>query len=71
MNNIIHVNGLSDEEIRYVEKFVGFLRNKPGSHKDNTGKLLKLSGTWEDNRTPEEIINDIYTSRTAGKDLGL
>lgn len=35
---------------------------------DNTEKLLELSGTWEDSRSAEEIIKDIYESRTVGKE---
>ncbi len=30
-----------------------------------------LSGKWEDNRTSEEIINDIYDSRTLGREFDL
>ena len=30
-----------------------------------------LSGEWEDTRTPEEIINDIYDSRTLGREFDL
>jgi hypothetical protein len=39
---------------------------------DKTRDLLELSGTWEDNRPVEEIIKEIYDSRTArqkGADL--
>ncbi len=30
-----------------------------------------LSATWEDERTTEEIIDDIYTNRTYGRDIDL
>ncbi len=30
-----------------------------------------LSGKWEDTRTSEEIINDIYDSRTLGREFDL
>ena len=30
-----------------------------------------LSGTWEDERTTKEIIQDIYTSRTYGREFDL
>ena len=30
-----------------------------------------LSGEWEDTRTSEEIINDIYDSRTLGREFDL
>lgn len=39
---------------------------------DRTKGLLELSGTWEDNRSAEEIIKEIYDSRTASqKDITL
>lgn len=30
-----------------------------------------LSATWEDERTTKEIIDDIYTNRTYGRDIDL
>ena len=30
-----------------------------------------LLGTWKDNRTAEEIIKDIYSHRTGGRDIQL
>lgn len=30
-----------------------------------------LSGKWEDTRTSEEIINDIYDSRTLGREFDI
>lgn len=30
-----------------------------------------LSTTWEDDRTTEEIINDIYNNRTLGREIEL
>ena len=38
---------------------------------EGTEGLLALSGTWEDDRSTEEIIRDIYESRTVGEDLTL
>ena len=34
---------------------------------DKTKELLELSGTWEDDRSVEEIIKEIYDSRTASQ----
>jgi len=31
----------------------------------------RLSGEWDDNRETNEIINDIYTSRTIGREFEL
>jgi hypothetical protein len=30
-----------------------------------------LSGSWEDNRTADEIISEIYNSRTQGREINL
>jgi len=31
----------------------------------------RLLGTWEDTRSPEEIIEDIYSHRTTGREIDL
>ena len=31
----------------------------------------KLSGEWDDNRSTQEIIDDIYSSRTLGREIEL
>jgi hypothetical protein len=31
-------------------------------------RLLKTFGSWEDNRNADQIINDIYSSRTSRKE---
>lgn len=31
----------------------------------------RLLGTWEDNRSTREIIEDIYSNRTVGRDVDL
>lgn len=31
----------------------------------------RLSGEWDDARSTEDIINDIYTNRTAGRSIDL
>jgi hypothetical protein len=33
--------------------------------------LKNLSGSWEDNRTTEQIIDDIYKTRTMGREFEL
>lgn len=40
--------------------------------KDTQVKIWeKLAGTWEDDRSTQEIINDIYDSRTLGREFDL
>lgn len=39
----------------------------PVSPKDPTEVFLEKCGGWEDARTPEEIIAEIYTSRTTSQ----
>lgn len=40
-----------------------YFTSVPGKTKNATEEFLKLSGKWEDSRTSEEIIEDIYSSR--------
>lgn len=35
----------------------------------DTGALLELAGSWEDDRSAEEIIRDIYESRKSSNKL--
>ena len=57
-----------------VEVIITFMdRQRSGQSIDNkTKELLELSGTWEDDRTAEEIIKEIYDSRTSSqRDINL
>lgn len=40
-----------------------YFASVPIKTKNATEEFLKLAGTWEDSRTTEEIIDDIYSSR--------
>jgi len=64
-----HFNAPTNAEviITFMDKQI------PGQSIDNkTKELLELSGTWEDDRTPEEIIKEIYDCRTSSqKDIDL
>ena len=55
------------QEVLYLIKL--YLSNKKSFDKIKTPAqtLLELSGTWEDNRTAEEIIQDIRSSRKNSK----
>ena len=56
----------TDTEIQNIQKSK---RNIP---KSIQLKLWKsLSGVWEDNRTTDEIIEDIYDNRTGGREINL
>lgn len=52
-----------------VEVIITFMENKSEyqSIDDKTKDLLELSGTWEDDRSADEIIKEIYESRTISK----
>ena len=46
--------------------------NNPILSKDTQLELWEnLSGNWEDKRSTEDIINDIYSKRTKGRDVEL
>lgn len=59
---------LSQEVIAILEKYLsnpGIFRNNP------TREFLSLSGSWDDERTADEIITDIKRSRKKGKRFGV
>ena len=45
--------------------------NTPISKENQIKMWETLSGTWEDERSTDEIISDIYSSRTKGRDVEL
>ncbi len=49
-----------------VRVIITFLENEPISDNDrDTQEFLELCGTWEDERSAEEIVREIYESRSA------
>ncbi len=40
-----------------------YFTSVPVKRKNATEEFLKLAGSWEDSRSTEEIIDDIYSSR--------
>jgi hypothetical protein len=52
-----------------VEVIITFMDKKATDQSvdDKTRDLLELSGTWEDDRSVEEIIREIYDSRTTSQ----
>ncbi len=40
-----------------------YFTSVPVKAKNSTEEFLKLAGTWEDSRSTDEIIDDIYDSR--------
>ena len=62
---------LEDVHVRpNVQVIITFLEDEAVTNAvdDDTEGLLALSGTWEDVRPVEAIIQDIYESRTTGKE---
>ena len=51
---------ISQEVIMIIKKY---LSNPLIIEKNSTEEFLKLAGAWEDDRSAEEIIEDIYQSR--------
>ena len=51
---------ISQEVITILKKY---LSNPSIIDRNITDEFLKLSGSWDDNRTSAEIIDDIYKSR--------
>ena len=44
-----------------------YFTSVPSKSKNATEEFLKLAGSWEDSRTTEEILEDIYDSRKDSK----
>jgi len=53
-----------------VEVIITFMDQKTTtqSKEDKTKELLELSSTWEDERPVEEVIKEIYNSRTSNRE---
>jgi hypothetical protein len=56
---------LEDEPVETKDKKRA--EETPATSKDPTEVFLEKCGGWEDTRTPEEIIAEIYTSRTTSE----
>jgi plasmid stability protein len=54
-----------------LEKEISSKKNYKISKETQIRIWEKLSGNWADNRTTDEIINDIYSSRTEGRKVEL
>lgn len=52
-----------------TEVIVTFLVDEEADESQDTVELLKLAGSWEDNRSAEEIIRNIYESRKSSNRL--
>jgi hypothetical protein len=57
---------LPENLVREVLDFIGYLRAKYEQNGQETRReaLLETFGSWEDDREPEEIVQDIYATRT-------
>jgi hypothetical protein len=59
--------GLSEREQAKLYRVFHFIRqefaNSESAEKQMTDEFLSVCGTWEDNRSIEEQIQDIYSAR--------
>ena len=57
---------LPENLVREVLDFIGYLRSKYEQSGEETRQeaLLATFGSWQDDREPEEIVQDIYATRT-------
>ncbi len=57
---------LPENLVQEVLDFIGHLRTKYEQNGEETRReaLLETFGSWEDDREPEEIVQDIYATRT-------
>ena len=65
----VMLKGLSDEvKIELISLLKESLIDKP-SIKEESHWADRFSGAWQDSRSAEEIIDDIYSSRTHNRDI--
>lgn len=65
-NTISHLSITELEQL--IETIVKRTLNQENINRDNE-KLLSTFGTWEDEQTDEEIIEQIYSSRNSNLNL--
>jgi hypothetical protein len=60
------VQSLPENLMWEVLDFIGYLRAKHEQNGEETRQetLLATFGSWQDDREPEEIVQDIYATRT-------
>ena len=60
---------LPEDLIREVLDFIGYLRVKYEQTNEETRQeaLLATFGSWQDDREPEEIVQDIYVTCTTSE----
>ena len=63
------IKKLASTENRSVSQQILYLAKRKTAHASRTPAevLLELSGSWEDDRTPEEIIREIKRARRNSK----
>jgi hypothetical protein len=63
------VQSLPENLVREVLDFVGYLRTKYEQNGEETRQdtLLATFGSWQDDREVEEIVQEIYATRTISK----
>lgn len=75
--SVLERRSINNELLIIIEKGTASLmenkinENKIISKVSQINLWRNLSGKWEDTRTSEEIINDIYDSRTLGREFDL
>jgi len=53
--------------LKVIRFFTKEIMESPRNEKQLTDEFLSVCGTWEDNRSVEEQINDIYSARNSRK----
>ena len=73
----IRKRSINNEILMILERGIGDELEKTIQEQKSITKMTqiniwqKLSNEWEDNRSTEEIINDIYSNRTLGRNIKL
>jgi plasmid stability protein len=73
----IRKRSINNEILMILERGIGDELEKTIQEQKSITKMTqiniwqKLANEWEDNRSTEEIINDIYNNRTLGRNIKL
>ncbi len=55
---------ISQEVVFMIEEF---LSRSPSDHRAATSSALELAGSWDDGRSPDQIVSDLRKARRNGR----
>jgi len=68
---ILTQNGRSAAVVLDIGEYMKLSKASENVTENNEKSILKLCGSWKDNRSADEIVNDIYSARTSSDEKGI